>query len=347
MGKPPPITPPTVQGLDDVREALARLPGADADAALAWTAREPTLTKPSGSLGRLEALGEWLSRWQGRHPPSLGNPRVQVFAGNHGVAARGVSAYPAAVTRQMVANFEAGGAAINQLCQAFRIGFAVDALALDRPTADFTKEPAMTEPECVDAIVFGMGAVTDGIDVLCLGEMGIGNTTAAAALCHGLYGDDAGDWTGAGTGVTGEALTRKTGIVAEAVAMHRDSLADPLEALRRLGGRELAAIAGAVLAARFRRVPVLLDGYATTAAAAVMEAAGAGALDHCEVGHVSAEPGHRRLLGRLGKAPLLDLGMRLGEATGAVLAVSLLRAAVAYHTGMATFEDAGVSGRTD
>ena len=336
--------PPTIQGLDDMIEALKTLPGPDAEAAEACALREPQLTKPPGALGRLEEICLWLSEWQGRHPPSLGAAKAQVFAGNHGIAARGVSAYPADVTGQMVANFEAGGAAINQLCQAFGVGFAVDALALDRPTEDFTQAAAMTEAECVDAFVFGMGAVTDGIDVLCLGEMGIGNTTSAAALALALHGGDGADWTGAGTGVSGKTLATKTGIVNEAVQFHRSRLGVPLQALCCLGGREMAAIAGAVLAARFRRVPILLDGYVATTAAAVLEAQHPGALDHCQVGHVSAEPGHRRLLEKLGKTALLDLNMRLGEATGAVLAVEILRAAVACHTGMARFSDAGVSG---
>lgn len=343
--------PPTIQGLDDMIEALKTLPGPDAEAAEAWAAREQRLTKPPGSLGRLEEICLWLCEWQGRHPPSLGAARVQVFAANHGIAAKGVSAYPAGVTGQMVANFEAGGGAINQLCQAFGVGFAVDALALDRPTEDFTQAPAMTEAECVDSFVFGMGAVTDGIDVLCLGEMGIGNTTSAAALALALYGGaggDAADWTGAGTGVSGKTLANKTKIVNEAVQFHRSRpggpLGVPVQALCCLGGREMAAIAGAVLAARYRQVPVLLDGYVATTAAAVLDAQHPGALDHCQVGHVSGEPGHRRLLEKLGKTALLDLNMRLGEATGAVLAVGILRAAVACHTGMATFEEAAVNG---
>ena len=335
--------PPAIRSFDDARKAMKSLPSGDRGAVEAWAEREPRLTKPAGSLGRLEGLSEWLCRWQGRHPPSLGNPQAQVFAGNHGIAAKGVSAYPADVTREMVANFEAGGAAINQLCQAFGVGFAIDALALDRPTGDITETEAMTEAECVDHFVFGMGAVTDGTDVLCLGEMGIGNTTAAAAVAMALFGGNATAWTGAGTGVSGKALEKKTEIVRDAVKLHIKTPSDPFDVLRCLGGRELAAIAGAVLAARFRRVPVMLDGYVATAAAAVLEANHPGALDHCQVGHVSTEPGHRRLLEKLGKEPLLDLSLRLGEATGAVLAVQVLRAAVACHTGMATFTDAGVS----
>ena len=308
--------PPAIRHLDDIPRVLGEFPLGCPIAAEAAVVREPRLTKPLGSLGRLEELTVWLSRWQGRHPPSLGNIQAQVFAANHGVAAKGVSAYPADVTQQMVANFEAGGAAINQLCKAFGIAFAVDALALDRPTGDFTVGPAMSEDECLDAIVFGMGAVTDGMDVLCLGEMGIGNTTAAAALSSALFGGEAGDWTGQGTGVTGKALARKTEIVAAAVDLHLAAATGPVDMLRRLGGRELAAIAGAVLAARYRNVPVVLDGYVATAAAAVLEAVSPGALDHTLIGHVSAEPGHRLLLDKLGHTPVLDLNMRLGEATG-------------------------------
>lgn len=339
------MTPPTIQSLDDVRRALGDLPEADGVAAQAAVEREPQLTKPEGSLGRLEELCLWLCRWQGHHPPTMDTPKAQVFAGNHGVAKQGVSAYPADVTAQMVANFESGGAAINQLCQAFGVGFTIDALSLDRPTRDFTEAPAMSEAECLEAFVFGFGAVTDGTDVLCLGEMGIGNTTAAAALSMALYGGEAKDWTGAGTGVHGPALDKKTAVVAKAVALHKDAAADPLEVLCRLGGRELAAIAGAVLAARYRRVPVLLDGYVATTAAAPLAVACPGALDHCRAGHVSTEPGHRRLLDKLGMTALLDLNMRLGEASGAVLAVAILRGAVACHCGMATFDEAAVSGR--
>jgi nicotinate-nucleotide--dimethylbenzimidazole phosphoribosyltransferase len=339
------MPPPVIQTLDDIRGALQSLPGGDAEAAAKATEREPLLTKPPGSLGRLEEISQWLCRWQGRHPPTMGAPKAQVFAGNHGVVRQGVSAYPSEVTAQMAANFEAGGAAVNQLCKAFGVGFSISPLSLDRPTGDFTEVPAMTAADCVDAFVFGMGTVNDGIDVLCLGEMGIGNTTAAAALSMALYGGEAKDWTGAGTGVHGPALDKKTAVVAKAVALHKDAAADPLEVLCRLGGRELAAIAGAVLAARFRGVPVLLDGYVATAAAAPLAVACPGALDHCRAGHVSTEPGHRRLLDNLGMTALLDLNMRLGEASGAVLAVAILRAAVACHCGMATFDEAAVSGR--
>ena len=334
---------PMLNSLDDIRALLSTLPGPDKQSLTQAAEREPQLTKPPGSLGRLEELSHWLAAWQGRHPPTMESPRAHVFAGNHGVTAQGVSAYPAAVTGQMVGNFEAGGAAINQLCKAFGITLAVDALDLDRPTADFTEGPAMSEAETLDAIKRGMDVVVEGCDVLCLGEMGIGNTTAAAAICHALYGGSAVDWTGPGTGVQGEAMSLKTKVVADAAKLH--SGGDGLDILMRLGGRELAAIAGAIIAARLKRVPVLLDGYVCSAAASTLEATTPGSLDHCQVGHVSSEPGHLRLLGHLNKAALINFEMRLGEASGAALAVGLLKAAVACHNGMATFGEAGVSNK--
>jgi nicotinate-nucleotide--dimethylbenzimidazole phosphoribosyltransferase len=333
--------------LDEMRRLLTELPGPDLAAAAAAEAREKDLTKPAGALGRLEEISAWLATWQARHPPRIDHPRICVFAGNHGVVRHGVSAYPADVTAQMVQNFTAGGAAVNQITKLADADLRVYELALEEPTADFTEAPAMSDADCAHAMAYGMMAVETGIDLLCLGEMGIGNTTSAAALAHALFGGTAADWTGPGTGVAGAALAAKADIVARAVAVHNDGAGDPFDVLARLGGRELAAITGAVLAARLARTPVVLDGYAATAAAAVLHAADPAALDHCLVAHVSAEPGHKRLLDRIGKRPLLDLGMRLGEASGAALAVPILRAAIACHTGMATFTEAGVSGRDD
>jgi nicotinate-nucleotide--dimethylbenzimidazole phosphoribosyltransferase len=330
--------------LDEMRELMRELPGPDLAARTACVAREASLTKPAGALGRLETLSEWLATWQGRHPPTINRPRTAVFAGNHGIAARGVSAYPASVTAQRVENFVAGGAAVNQLCQAVDADLRVYELDLENPTRDFTEAPAMSEQDCARAMAYGMMAVEPGLDVLCLGEMGIGNTTSAAALCCGLFGGAAADWVGPGTGVAGTALETKRAVVAAGVARHQAMARDPLALLAALGGLELAAIAGAVIAARLARTPVLLDGFACTAAASVLFAFDRRALDHCEVAHRSTEPGHTRLLGLIGKRPLLDLDMRLGEGSAATLAVALLKAATACHAGMATFAEAGVSG---
>jgi nicotinate-nucleotide--dimethylbenzimidazole phosphoribosyltransferase len=333
-----------IASLDEIRDLLKVLPQGDGEAAAIAQARQGQLTKPAGSLGRLEDLAVWLATWQGRNPPTVDRPYAAVFAGNHGIARKGVSAYPAEVTAQMVQNFIDGGAAVNQLCSLANADLRVYEMALEEPTGDISEGPAMSEEDCVHAMAYGMMSVESGIDVLSLGEMGIGNTTAAAALCHGLFGGAAADWVGPGTGIDDARLAAKTALVEQAVARHRDALDDPLKVLCRLGGRELAAIAGAVLAARMARTPVVLDGYASTAAAAVLFAMDPASLDHCVVAHVSAEPGHKRLLARLGKRPLVDLNMRLGEASGAMIAVLLLKAAVACHNGMATFAEAGVSG---
>jgi nicotinate-nucleotide--dimethylbenzimidazole phosphoribosyltransferase len=329
---------------EEIRALLAELPGPDLVAGAAAASRQAELTKPPGSLGRLETLAEWLATWQGREQPLLDRPHVAVFAGNHGVADQGVSAYPPAVTAQMMRNFIDGGAAVNQLCAVADADLRVYEMSLDEPTRDFTGAPAMDEADCVRAMSYGMMAVEQDIDVLALGEMGIANTTAAAAICHALHGGRPEDWVGRGTGVDDATLLRKVDVVRRAVTLHKQALGDPLEVLRCLGGQEIAAIAGAILAARLARVPVLLDGYTCTAAAAVLHAMDRRALDHCVVAHLSAEPGHRHLLEQLGTRALFDLGMRLGEASGASLAILVLKAAVACHNGMATFTEAGVSG---
>ncbi|MEO3427689.1 nicotinate-nucleotide--dimethylbenzimidazole phosphoribosyltransferase [Pelagibius sp. CAU 1746] len=336
-----------IGSLEEIRDLLKALPEADAEAEEIARERQAQLTKPAGSLGRLEELAVWLATWQGRNPPSVDRPYTAVFAGNHGIAAKGVSAYPPEVTAQMVQNFIEGGAAVNQLCSLANADLRVYEMALEEPTGDISEEPAMSEEDCARAMAYGMMAVESGIDVLALGEMGIGNTTSAAALCHGLFGGAAADWVGAGTGIDEARRAEKTALVEKAVALHKGVLDDPLQVLRCLGGRELAAIAGAILAARMARTPVMLDGYACTAAAAVLHALDPKALDHCQVSHMSAEPGHKRLLARIGMRPLVDLDMRLGEASGAMVAVLLLKAAVACHSGMATFADAGVSGPSE
>lgn len=327
--------------LDDFRLVLGQEGGPDLAARAGAEARNGQLTKPPGALGRLEDLAIWYASWRGDARPDIKRPQVVIFAGNHGVTARGISAFPAEVTVQMVANFEHGGAAINQLCKAFGASMDVHALELDRPTADFTAAPAMSEADCVVALRAGWEAVDPGADVLVTGEMGIGNTTSAAALGCALFGGAPADWTGRGTGVDDAGLAIKTQVVAEGLALH--DTADPLEALRCLGGRELAAMAGAIAAARAHRIPVILDGFICTAAAAVLAKVQSGALDHCVAGHLSAEGAHGRMLTSLGKDPLMSLGLRLGEGSGAALAIGVLKGAVACHSGMATFAEAGVS----
>ena len=330
-------------------ETLARiagladtLPSADGDARAAAARRQDSLTKPPGSLGRLEEIALFMAAWQGTERPRIARAQALVFAGNHGICAQGVNPFPQEVTAQMVANFTAGGAAINQLCRVNGAELSVIALDLDRPTADFTAGPAMTEAETLDAMNRGAAAVDPQADILTLGEMGIGNSTISAALCAALFGGEVADWVGRGTGSDDAGLRRKADAIARGLARHPDR--PPLETLAALGGREQAAICGAVLAARAARIPVILDGFICTAAVAPLFAADPRLLDHCLVGHVSREPGHAKLLSAMGKTAILDLDMRLGEGTGAALALGIVRAALACHDGMATFADAGISG---
>ena len=327
--------------LSAFRGTLQAAPGPDAAATSGAQERNGQLTKPPGALGRLEDLAIWYAGWRGTPQPHINAPQVIIFAGNHGVCAQGVSAFPPEVTVQMVANFEHGGAAINQLSKAFGAKMDVHALALDTPTADFTTAPAMTEPEFITALQAGWNAVDPDADLLVTGEMGIGNTTSAAAVAAAVLGGKAADWTGRGTGVDDAGLQRKTDVVAKGLALHATD--DPLVALRCLGGRELAAMAGAIAAARHHRIPVILDGFICCAAAAVLAQTVPGALDHCVAGHLSAEGAHQRLLDGIAKEPLLQLGLRLGEGSGAALAIGVLKGAIACHSGMATFAEAGVS----
>jgi nicotinate-nucleotide--dimethylbenzimidazole phosphoribosyltransferase len=332
---------------DDIRNLLPLLPEASEVSIAAVRERDVNLTKPQGALGRLEEIVEFLAAWQAKAVPSLDRPLVAIFVANHGVVKQGISAYPSSVTRAMMENFSNGGAAINQICASFGLGLKVFELALDLPTEDITEQPAMEEAAAAATFAFGMEAIAGGIDLLCLGEMGIGNTTIAAAIYYGLYGGSAEDWVGSGTGLDAEGLKRKIAAVEAAVTLHKDHLHDPLEVMRRLGGREIAAMAGAIIAARMERIPVVLDGYIVCAAAAILHALEPSSLDHCLAGHVSAEGAHRQVLQRLGKKPLLDLGMRLGEGSGAALSVALIKAALACHTGMATFADAHVATKNE
>ena len=330
--------------LDDIRAFCRDLPPGNTRAAEVAARRQDALTKPPGSLGRLEQLAIWLAHWQRGEIPKLERVTVAVFAGNHGVAVRGVSAYPQAVTEQMVANFANGGAAINQIARLAGAELRVVPIELERPTRDFTVAPAMDTDEFLDAVHLGYGTIPPDADLLAVGEMGIANTTAAAALCAALLGGGSGRWAGRGTGVDDAGLSRKQVAIEAALELHRAKSGDPLAIAAALGGRELAAIAGAVLAARRHRIPVVLDGFVATAAALPLARLSPGILDHCRAGHVSAESGHRALLRELDLDPLLDLNMRLGEASGAGVAILLLRAALACHRGMATFSEAGVSG---
>jgi len=334
---------PSLTSLDDFRSLLAQADGADQTAIDAAAARNGQLTKPPGALGRLEDLAIWYGGWRGTDRPEIKSPQVIVFAGNHGVTAQGVSAFPSEVTAQMVINFEHGGAAINQLAKLAGARMDVHALDLENPVQDFTQGPAMDAAELLAALQAGWNAVDPTADLLVVGEMGIGNTTPAAALAFALFGGEPADWTGRGTGVDDAGLANKTRVVTEGVARHSAAIKDGLDALGCLGGREIAAMAGAIAAARLLHIPVILDGFICCAAAACLQRSCDGALDHAIAGHQSAENAHPALLKELGKEPLLALGLRLGEGSGAALAIQVLKGAIACHSGMATFAEAGVS----
>ncbi|HBM58612.1 MAG TPA: nicotinate-nucleotide--dimethylbenzimidazole phosphoribosyltransferase [Citreicella sp.] len=330
--------------LTDLAALPARLPRYDEEAARAARDRQASLTKPPGSLGRLETLAIDMAGWRGTSRPQIRKAQALVFAGNHGICAQGVNPFPQEVTAQMVANFHAGGAAINQICAITGADLTVIALDLDHATQDFTQSPAMTEAECLDALNRGAAAVDRAADVLLLGEMGIGNSTVAAALAAACFGGAPGDWTGPGTGSDAAGIAHKAQVIARGLERHAGVSGDGAAILTTLGGREQAAICGAILAARAYRIPVLLDGFICTAAAAPLHVIDPALLDHCIASHRGAEPGHGRLLDAMAKDPVLALDLRLGEGTGAALALGLLRAALACHNGMATFAEAGVTG---
>jgi nicotinate-nucleotide--dimethylbenzimidazole phosphoribosyltransferase len=355
--------------LDDIPGRIGPLHGPAMSAA---GARLDQLTKPPGSLGRLETLVIQLAGITGQALPRVDRPAVLVFAGDHGVTAQGVSAYPSAVTAQMVANFVRGGAAVNVLARvaaaqvvAIDVGLAgpipeVDGEASAAPgarlvrarvadgTRDMTVEPAMSRAEAIAAIDVGRSVVADevaaGTDAVAVGEMGIGNTTAASALVAAMTGRPATEVTGRGTGLDEPGVRHKVEVVAAALDRHRPDASDPLGALAAVGGLEIAALVGAILAAAEARVPVVLDGFITGAAALVATAIAPGAALRMLASHRSPEPGHRVVLDRLGLLPLLELDLRLGEGSGAALALPLVRAASAILAEMATFDGAAVSG---
>lgn len=329
----------------EIVDLLTIMPEGNEEAVDAVRIHDAQLTKPPGSLGKLEELVEWLARWQGKSPPTLSNPMVAIFAGNHGVTDQGVSAFPREVTAQMVANFTAGGAAISQICQLHELNLRVFELALELPTGDITQTAAMDDKMAAATIAYGMEAIAGKPDLLGIGEMGIGNTTIAAAIYAALYGGTGADWVGRGTGVDNAGLARKADAVDRALALHKDALVSPLAVLARLGGREIAAMLGAIIAARQQKIPVLIDGFVATSAAAIAHAVNPHAIDHCIFAHVSAEHAHHAALEKMGVTPLLDLGMRLGEGSGAALGMVLVKTALRLHTGMATFQSAGVSGK--
>lgn len=324
---------------DWLREAVRTMPDPDEHARTAVSERAANILRPTGALARLDTIAVWIAGWQRTATPTVRRPAALIFAADHGVAAAGVSAYPADVTAAMLAAYRAGKSTINAFASI--AGATVEAIdiGVGRPTGDIRTEAAMSRQRFDEAVAAGRDAVNAlDADLLVLGEMGIGNTTAAAAIATALGDGDAQLWVGRGTGVDDDGLRRKHDAVQRAVA-RISGVTDPFEVLREVGGAELVAIASAIVAARYRRLPVLIDGYVVTAAALPLACVTRSALDHCLIGHCSAEPGHRRLLDKLGKQPLLDLDMRLGEGSGAMAAVPLVAMACVGITEVPTFAE--------
>jgi nicotinate-nucleotide--dimethylbenzimidazole phosphoribosyltransferase len=335
----------------------------DAQAEAAALARQGTLTKPPGALGRLEALSVWVSACQGVCPPhQFERPRVVVFAGDHGVTAAGVSAFPSEVTAQMVANFESGGAAINVLAELAGASVRVVDIAVDsdapltpaigaykvrRGSGNIAVEDALTAEETEAAVQAGRQVadeeVDGGADLLIAGDMGIGNTTAATTLIAALTDSEPVAVVGRGTGIDDEGWARKTAAIRDALYRARGLSTSPLALLQVCGGADLAAMAGFCAQAAVRRTPVLLDGVVVTAAALVADRLAPGARAWWQAGHRSTEPAHALALEQLLLNPIVDLQMRLGEGTGAAVALPIVRAAVATLASMATFGEAAVN----
>ncbi|MEX0984116.1 MAG: nicotinate-nucleotide--dimethylbenzimidazole phosphoribosyltransferase [Actinomycetota bacterium] len=326
---------------------LRDLPGPDEEARAAVRDRAANVLRPAGALARLDEIAVWLAGWQRRQAPAVRWPHTAIFVADHGVVTGGVSAYPAEVTKAMLDALRDGVATSAALARAVGSTFDAVDVGVGEPTGDIRVEPAMDAGRFGACVAAGAGAsdvaAEAGADLLIVGEMGIGNTTPAAAVCAALFGGDPAGWTGRGTGVDDDGLARKVAAVTAA----RDRVAavteDPLEVLLQVGGAELVAIAAAVAQARRRSIPVLLDGFVVGAAVAALALAAPGALAHCLASHRSAEPGHRLLLERLGMAPVLDLDLRLGEGSGALVALPLIRLAAVAVTDVATFQERGLA----
>lgn len=328
--------------LDQLRQACIELPTRDDASEQATYKRQKTLLKPPGSLGELENLVGWLAAWQKKSVPTLDHICIIIFAGNHGVTAENVTPYHSDITEMMIAQINQGGAAINQLAKNANVELRVIPVNNLEPTENICQAPAMTEKQFLEAVEAGYNAVTPNIDLLCLGEVGIGNTTIAAALSAALYGGDGAQWVSKGTSTAAEHTDNKQKAVDKALAFHETALVDPLEVCRRLGGYEHAALLGAVLAARHLNIPVLLDGFVCTAAVAALQKLNQTGLEHTKISHLSAEKGHLLLAGNLGLYPLIAFNMRLGEGTGAATIIPILKGALACFIGMNSYEDAGL-----
>ncbi len=346
-----------------LEETIAQIAPLNSESMAAARARQDVLTKPQGSLGRLETLATHIAGITGNPRPRLLQPAVVVMAGDHGVAAQGVSLYPTEVTPQMVLNFLRGGAAINVLARhvGARVVVVDMGVAVDLPphpdlllrkvapgTRDFSREPAMSREQARQAVETGIevveAVIAAGVDVVATGDMGIGNTTPSSAIVAAITGRPVAEVTGRGTGVDDAGLARKVAVIEAALALHRPDPADALDVLSKVGGLEIGGMAGVMIGAAARRVPVVVDGFISGAAALIACTLAPSVQPYLIAGHRSVERGHQAVFGRLDLEPLLDLGLRLGEGTGAVLAISLCQAACKILDEMVTFGEAGVSG---
>ena len=328
--------------LDDIRNLIKNLPYPDKQIKQAIIDRESLLVKPYKSLGILEDLTLWIAQWQDKKIPRMLYPCVTIFTGHHGISCEGISAFPDIVNRHMIKIFRNNGAAINQICKTVDSELQIIEMNNNIPTKNFLFEPAMNPQSCLQAILCGFNSVQTGIDLFIPGEMGIGNTTSAAAITYALFGGNVSDWTGTGTGINRETLMQKYRIVQDSVFLHKKYMHDGLDILCYVGGYEIAAILGAIISARLKKIPVLLDGYVSCSAAAILSSMNPTSLDHCQVSHISAEKGHRNQIKKLKKKAFIDFKMRLGEGSGAALMIPILRAAVNCHNGMDTLEKAGI-----
>ncbi|ACT59126.1 nicotinate-nucleotide--dimethylbenzimidazole phosphoribosyltransferase [Hirschia baltica] len=317
--------------LDDIRALVESAPNGDLAAKQAAEDRQKRLMQAPGGLGRMSEIVAWMAQWQGTPIPKVERPMVAIYASSHGVAKHGIVSHDKASTQKMVEMLRTGAAATNHIAAAGGAGLRVFEMAVEKPTADFTEGPAMSEKETAATIAFGMEAIAEKPDLLVLGETGVGGGTAAAAVACAMFGGNATYWVRAGAWVSSEVIDARVEVVRKAMATHRGNLSNPLEILRRVGGREIAALVGAIIAARMQGIPVILDVFSTCVAAALVHAMKPGAADHCLAGHLSSEPAHQALLDRLGQKPLLDLGLRCSEGAGASATIGLLKAACAAN----------------
>jgi len=323
------------QPFDDLRDLIAKVPAFNDDIHQQALKRQAEIALPSGELGKLADLAVWLAAWQGICPPKINKPQIVVFASSHGVADRGVSAYGIDETKNKIEALTSGKGAVNQISGTVGCGLKIVELAPELPTPDITNGAALSEKDCAATFAFGMEAVSENPDLVGIGVVGAGATTSAAAVSLALYGGTASFWAQSGSAIQKpDLVVAKSQAIDAALIRQRGKLDDPLQVMRRLGGRDIAAVAGAIIAARYQKIPVVLDGFVAAASAAILHSIEPTCIDHCIAGAVTFRDSHHALLDRIGKKPVLDLGMGLGDGSGAAMAISILQAAAACHSGI-------------